>query len=219
MDRHRLVAVIEGIAVAARTPQQPSAVVEAPSSRGAVTAAPTARPWASATPEDKPVGTPASDDPASGLAQPRTGACTKEKVDRNAAMSQLPQDLSLRRAASTSQFLPAAATASMYGAELTQALALMPKLEARSPSTWPTAIYQDDFATTCGGRPRRASSPGAGGWWGCSVVGRTEKGYAFDLRRASDRRRPDLHVAMGRKGSSWTPMNRYRKPRRHRHRG
>ena len=178
-----LVAVIGGIAVAARTPQQPSAAVEAPSSSIAVTAAPTAAATAMATPEDSPEDAGASDDPASGSAQPRA-ASTKDKVDRNAAMSQsaldarpgagpLPSDQPVS--------CPAAATEVTTAAELTQALA---DAKAGDAVHLADGIYSGRFSATTSGTAAQKIYL-CGGRGAVLDAGSTDKGYAFHLDGAS----------------------------------
>ena len=177
-----LVAVIGGIAVAARPAQQPQAAVESPSSTVAITAVPTAAATASATPESSPED--AEDTGSSGGPAPSRAASTKDKVDRNAAMSPsakdarpgagpLPSDQPVSCPAPTSKVATTA--------ELNQALA-----DAQPGDTIHLAdgIYSGRFSTTSSGTSAQKIYL-CGGRGAVLDAGSTDKGYAFHLDGSS----------------------------------
>jgi hypothetical protein len=174
-----LVAVIGGIAVAARTAPPPPAAGESPSGSIAVTAAPTAA--ASATPDDSSEDT--EDAGSSGAASSRS-ASSKDKVDRDAEMSQSARDarpgagpLPSDQAASC----PAAATKVTTAAELTEALA-----DAKPGDAIHLAdgIYSGRFTATNSGTAAQKIYL-CGGRGAVLDAGSTDKGYAFHLDGSS----------------------------------
>lgn len=175
-----LVAVIGGIAVAARTAAPPTAA-QSPSGSIAVTAEPTAAAAASAIPDDSPEDT--EDAGASGATSSRS-ASSKDKVDRDAEMSQsardarpgagpLPSDQALPCPADTTKVTTAA--------ELTEALA-----DAKPGDAIHLAdgIYSGRFTATNSGTAAQRIYL-CGGRGAVLDAGSTDKGYAFHLDGSS----------------------------------
>lgn len=176
-----LVAVIGGIAVAARTAAPPAAG-ESPSGPVAVTAAPSGA--ASATPDDSPEDTEDAEDPGTSGPASSGPASSKDKVDRDAEMSQSARDARPGAGplpADQAVACPAAATKVTTAAELTEALA-----EAKPGDAIHLAdgIYSGRFtATTSGTAAQRIFL--CGGRGAVLDAGSTDKGYAFHLDGSS----------------------------------
>ena len=176
-----LVAVIGGIAVAARTAPPPAAG-ESPSGTIAVTAAPAAT--ASPTPDDSPEDTEETDDTGTSGSASSRSASSKDKVDRDAEMSQSARDarpgagpLPSDQAVSC----PAAATKVTTAAELTEALA-----DAKPGDAIHLAdgIYSGRFTATNSGTAAQKIYL-CGGRGAVLDAGSTDKGYAFHLDGSS----------------------------------
>jgi hypothetical protein len=172
-----LVAVIGGIAVAARTAPPPAAAGESPSGTIAVTAAPTAAAAASGTPDDSPEDT--EDAGTSGTTSSRS-ASSKDKVDRDAEMSQSARDARPGAGPLPSDQAvpcPPAGTKVTTAAELTEALA-----DAKPGDAIHLAdgLYPGRFTATNSGTAAQKIYL-CGGRGAVLDAGSTDKGYAFHL--------------------------------------
>lgn len=176
-----LVAVIGGIAVAARTAPPPPAASEPPSGTIAVTAAPTATAAVPATPDDSPEDT--EDASASGSTSSRS-ASAKDKVDRDAEMSQSARDArpgSGPLPSDQAVSCPAAITKVTTAAELTEALAGAKPGDAIHLAD---GIYSGRFTATNSGTAAQKIYL-CGGRGAVLDAGSTDKGYAFHLDGSS----------------------------------
>jgi hypothetical protein len=176
-----LIAVVGGITAAAQTAQQPPAAVESPTSTAAVTAAATERATADAAAEatEDTGDTGSSGDREPGPSSSRA-AGNKDKVDRNAAMSQSARDARPGNGPLPSEqpvSCPAAATEVATAAELSQALA---DAEPGDVIQLADGTYSGRFSTTNSGTPAQKIYL-CGGRGAVLDAGSTEKGYAFHL--------------------------------------
>jgi hypothetical protein len=181
-----LVAVIGGIAVAARTAPPPAAD-ESPSGTIAVTAAPTSAAAAPATPDDSPEDTEDTGDTgdtgAAGSSSSRS-ASAKDKVDRDAEMSQSARDARPGAGPVPSDQAvpcPAAATKVTTADELTEALAGAKPGDAIHLAD---GIFSGRFAATNSGTAAQKIYL-CGGRGAVLDAGSTDKGYAFHLDGSS----------------------------------
>lgn len=171
-----LIAVVGGVTAAGRTAHQPPAAVESPASTAPATAATAER----AT-EDAPAD--ATEDTESKPSSSRA-AGGKNKVDRNAAMSQSARDARPGNGPLPSErpvSCPANATGVATAAELSQALA-----DARPGDVIRLAdgTYSGRFSTTNSGTPGQKIYL-CGGRGAVLDAGSTDKGYVFHLDGAS----------------------------------
>lgn len=173
-----LIAVVGAITMATRTGQQPTAAVESPTSTPPVTAAATEEATDEAT-DEATEDTGPSGDPSSGPTSSPTAA-TKNKVDRNAPMSQAAKDARPGQGPIPSDqpvSCPAATTKVTSSAELSKALG-----DATPGNVIQLAdgLYSGKFSTNNSGTAARKIYL-CGGRGAVLDAGSTDKGYVFHL--------------------------------------